>query len=116
AKRLELSAKASLRRVLGMTSSTVSPGFHVRAISTYEFAGTAVFNTLPLTLTLNPSPAQNGRRSASGKFCDDGGVTLTVAVCPMGRSVATSSFTPADSHSAVEGAYRFTRSLSLPSL
>ena len=37
---------------------------------------------------------------------------LMVAVCPMGRSVTTSSFTPADFQSAMEGAYRFTQSLS----
>src|SRR5438105_4785655 len=66
----------------------------------------AVLDTWPLTLTLNSSPAQTGRRRASVNFLDDSGVSLTVAVCPIGRSVATSTFTPADFHSAMEGAYR----------
>ena len=114
AKRLGLSASASLRRVLGITTSTVSPGFPCPRNFDVGIRRSRPFSiTLPLTLTPNPSPAQNGRRSASVNFFDACGVILMVAVCPMGRSVATSSLTPADFQSAMEGAYRFTQSLAL---
>src|SRR5262249_54444118 len=104
ARRFGLSGSASLRSVLGIVSSTVSPAFHVRAISTNPFAG-ATFVTSPFTFTANPSPAQNGRRSANVNFFDACGVTLTVALSPIGRSVVTSSFTPADFQSAIDGVY-----------
>src|SRR5438876_3606676 len=116
-----LSGSGSRRSDLGSVTSTTSPLFQVRAISTYEPTGAgqsygtrrrseagAVTTRSPLTDTANPSATQYGRRTASVNSRGDRRLNVSRARSPSGKSVSIASRTPASVHWAVEGAYRFT--------
>ena len=58
AMRFGLSGNGSLRSVFGNTSASVSPGFHLRVISTYESGRESLVSVLPFTFTVKPVSAQ----------------------------------------------------------
>ena len=67
---------------------------------------------VPFTFTINPSPAQVGRRTASVNACAFEAVIEILAVSPSGNSVSIASDTSRDARRAVLGAYRFTQTVS----
>src|SRR5262249_17191306 len=107
ATRRESFASGSRGSVLGITSSIGSPDFHARFSSTYAPGpGTDEEPATgdPLTLTMNPSPAHCGRRSATVNVFGAASVSVIFAVSPSGKVVSIASLTFSADHSAVDGA------------
>src|SRR5262245_11542257 len=98
-----LSGVGSRWNAFGSTSATLSPAFQVRLSSTYEPATGTSFTGSPFTVTLNPSPAHRGRRSAIVKVFGVAGVTVKVAASPSGNVVSMASLTPASAQLTVDG-------------
>src|SRR6185436_14702786 len=65
---------------------------------------------VPFTFTVNPSPAQLGRRTASVNFFGAGIVSEIVALSPSGKPVSILRFAPVAS-SAVDGTKRLTQTV-----
>src|SRR5262249_40287771 len=102
----------SVCSALGNVIATVSPLCQRRFSSTYDPGlGTSLIAS-PFTLTTNPSPAHHGRRIASVHCFGASQANLSAAVSPSGNVVSITTVTPADFHCAVDGAKKFTQSLS----
>src|SRR5262249_54511743 len=99
-----LSGDDSRRSVFGSVSEIESPVFHFLLISTYEPGLDATVTGLPFTFTTKPVPAQDGRRSANVNSLGVFIASFKFADSPSGKFVSIVRLTPADFHSAVDGA------------
>src|ERR1041385_8632594 len=98
-----LSASASICKVFGRISETLSPLFHVCFNSTYDPGRGKDGTFFPFTCTAKPSPAHEGRRKARVKAFGRCRVNFTLAPSPSGKVVDIVTVAPAAFQSAVDG-------------